>query len=67
MGGGEFERAQVHHGNGVLVFEIHIHLGAVDLRLFGGSAEINRADNGPVLGVQHGDIGLTMAEYENAL
>ena len=65
---GHRQRLGVHHGDVVLVFDIDIDVAlAIADGLFRRAAEIERADDGAVLGVDHGGVRGTVAEDPDAL
>src|ERR1035438_10505849 len=58
----------VDHGHVVLVLHINVYVaGAIAGRLLRLAPEIDRADDGSVLGIDHGDVGGAVAEDVDAL
>ena len=68
ISGGYFERLGVHRGDLVLIFQVDLHVAlAVGDGLFRRAAQVERADDRAVLGVDDGGVGRAVAEYPDAL
>jgi hypothetical protein len=60
------ESLDVHDRHIVFVFDVNIEMAlAVARGLFGCAAEVNRADDRAVLGIDHRGVGCAMAENVN--